>query len=167
MTITLSVHDLTRGPGQFRSEVLEVAAPADLGVEMASVSENATLKLTLTLTSVSEGVLATGQVSAPVTGECARCLAPISYQSDFELSQLYYYLKADADQDGLFVIDEQIDIEPAIRDAIVLNLPFRPLCKPDCAGLCVQCGTDLNEDPTHHHDEEIDERWAGLQGLFD
>lgn len=58
-----------------------------------------------------------------------------------------------------------IDLEPILRDAVVLELPFTPLCRPDCAGLCPECGADLNRDPDHGHAEPIDPRWAGLIGL--
>ena len=56
------------------------------------------------------------------------------------------------------------DIEAMIRDTLVESLPLQPLCRPDCRGLCSQCGADLNEDPDHHHDV-TDIRFAGLAGL--
>ena len=55
-----------------------------------------------------------------------------------------------------------IDLEPVLRDAAMLDLPFIPLCREDCAGLCPTCGVNLNDDPDHGHDEAIDPRWAGL-----
>lgn len=64
------------------------------------------------------------------------------------------------------VIDDHIDLEPVLRDAVVTALPFQPVCKEDCAGLCSECGMNLNEDPEHHH-EVLDPRWAALAGLSD
>jgi uncharacterized protein len=56
------------------------------------------------------------------------------------------------------------DLEPVLRDAVVLALPLQPVCREDCLGLCSECGALLNEDPDHHHDA-ADPRWAALQGL--
>ena len=58
-----------------------------------------------------------------------------------------------------------LDLEPLLRDAVVLALPFQPLCREDCPGLCAECGARLADDPDHGHDAEIDPRWAALQGL--
>jgi uncharacterized protein len=63
------------------------------------------------------------------------------------------------------VQDDLVDLEPVIRDALVLELPFQPLCSDDCPGLCPECGASLKEDPDHHHDASIDPRWAGLASL--
>ena len=58
-----------------------------------------------------------------------------------------------------------LDLEPLLRDAVVLALPFQPLCQDDCPGLCVECGARLADDPDHGHETQIDPRWAALQGL--
>ena len=58
-----------------------------------------------------------------------------------------------------------LDLEPVLRDAVVLALPFQPLCRPDCLGLCPECGARLADDPDHTHDAPIDPRWAQLQQL--
>ena len=55
-----------------------------------------------------------------------------------------------------------LDLEPLLRDAVVLALPFQPLCRDDCPGLCAECGARLADDPGHQHDEPIDPRWAAL-----
>ena len=51
-----------------------------------------------------------------------------------------------------------------LRDAVVLALPFQPLCRDDCPGLCTECGARLADDPGHQHESAIDPRWATLQG---
>ena len=61
--------------------------------------------------------------------------------------------------------DDLIDLEPLLRDAVVLALPFQPLCQDDCPGLCTECGARLADDPDHRHDAPVDPRWAGLTAL--
>ena len=63
--------------------------------------------------------------------------------------------------------DDLVDLEPLLRDAVVLALPFQPLCRDDCPGLCTECGARLADDPDHQHEDAIDPRWAALQGLTD
>jgi len=149
-----------------------VRSPARMGLELIAVDDGAPLELNLRLESVSEGVLVTGTVYAPTSGECARCLQPITGEVDIDLTELFAYPysttdeTSDADELGR-VIDDTVDLEQPLVDAIGLALPFSPLCGPDCAGLCPQCGVPLaSAEPGHHHDQ-IDPRWAKLTGLLD
>ena len=64
------------------------------------------------------------------------------------------------------VRDETIDLEPMLRDAVITQLPFQPVCREDCQGLCAQCGARLEDDPGHHH-EVLDPRWSALSGLLE
>ena len=134
---------------------------------MIRVPEGSPIDIHLRLESVNKGVLATGVVSADLVGECARCLGEVSDHRDFDLQDLYYYPGRPAEEDSLFIVDDHIDLEPPMRDAIVLELPFVPLCRDDCLGLCPQCGFALNDDPSHRHEPQVDPRWAALQGLTD
>ena len=63
--------------------------------------------------------------------------------------------------------DDLVDLEPLLRDAVVLALPFQPLCRDDCPGLCTECGARLADDPDHAHEAAIDPRWAALAQLDD
>ena len=57
----------------------------------------------------------------------------------------------------------ELDLSEPVREAISLAEPIRPLCRPDCRGLCATCGADLNSDPAHHHDDpQLDPRLAAL-----
>ena len=73
----------------------------------------------------------------------------------------------DLDDEVSRLEDDLLDLEPLLRDAVVLALPFQPLCVEDCPGLCVECGDRPADDPEHGHEEPIDPRWAGLQALQD
>lgn len=159
----ISIHELVRRPGELKEFHREIPAPANVGIEMIGVPEGSPVDADLRLESVSEGVLATGVVSAELVGECSRCLGEVREERDFDLQELYYYPGRDAEEDALFVVDEYIDLDPPMRDAIVLELPFTPLCREDCLGLCPICGFNLNDDPEHNHGEQIDPRWEGLE----
>ena len=58
-----------------------------------------------------------------------------------------------------------VDLEPLLRDAVVLALPFQPLCEDDCPGLCIECGARFADDPDHAHEEPVDPRWGKLADL--
>lgn len=119
-----------------------------------------------------EGVLVSGTAQAPLTGECARCLDMIDDGISVDLQELYFYPDRvpdeddDAEADDVLrtVVDDMLDLEPALRDAVVLALPQAPLCRDDCPGLCSECGARLADDPEHAHDT-IDPRWAALAEL--
>lgn len=115
-----------------------------------------------------EGVLVTGTARAVLEGECVRCLEPISDDVEVDLQELYLYPEhqfSDEDDDVSTLEDDLLDLEPLLRDAVVLALPFQPMCEDDCPGLCPECGARLADDPAHTHDAAIDPRWAGLTGL--
>ena len=166
--LVLSTHELGRRPGSMRKVQRTVPAPAELGTEVIGVPEGSDLVLDLRLEAVLEGVLVSGTAGGRATGECVRCLDDITREVSVELQELYTYEKRAAaaeDDDELPSLDgELLDLEPVVRDALVLALPFQPVCDEDCPGLCVECGAHLADDPEHSH-ESADPRWAALQGL--
>ena len=145
---------------------LTVAAPADLGSEVISVVEGSDMHLTVRLEAVIEGVLVTGELDAQAQGECSRCLAEISEPVSVDFQELFEYPDEDnKNEDSLLLDGDWFDLEPVVRDAVVLSLPLAPLCSPDCLGLCTECGFELNNDPDHQHDI-VDARWQALSGLL-
>jgi len=162
----LDTSELGRRPGTQRSGQRTVPAPEQLGVELVAVPAGSDLELTLRLEAVMEGVLLTGTARAPVVGECARCLERIEDDFGVDLQELYVYPNSGATQDEAARLEEDLlDLEPLLRDAVVLALPFSPLCSPDCSGLCVECGVRLADEPEHTHEAPTDPRWAALQDL--
>ncbi|PPK98545.1 uncharacterized protein CLV92_101241 [Kineococcus xinjiangensis] len=165
--LVLSTHELGRRPGSMRKVERTVPAPADLGTEVIAVPEGSDLVLELRLEAVMEGVLVSGTASGRVRGECVRCLDDLERDVRVELQELYTYEQraSTEDDDELHCLDgDLLDLEPVVRDAVVLALPFQPVCEDDCPGLCVDCGAHLAEDPDHSH-QNADPRWAALQGL--
>ncbi|WP_370882555.1 YceD family protein [Kineosporia succinea] len=146
-----------------------VPAPAELGTEVIGVPEGTDVELDLRLEAVMEGVLVSGTVSAVATGECIRCLDGVRQELDVRIAELFSYpenrVAEDQDDDRQEVEEEMINLEPALRDAVVSELPFQPVCREDCPGLCSECGARLADDPDHSH-EVADPRWAALQGIL-
>jgi uncharacterized protein len=169
--LVLDTRELGRRPGSERTVTLTAPAPADLGIEVLRVPEGSPVELDLRLEAVVEGVLVTGSAHAELAGECVRCLTEISDEMDADFTELFVYDdgegRAEDTEDGETsrLQGDLVDLEPVLRDAVVLNLPFQPLCSDDCPGLCAECGARLADDPEHRHDEPIDPRWAALQGL--
>ncbi|MGV9313154.1 YceD family protein [Streptomyces sp. NPDC003691] len=177
--LVFDTHELGRRPGALQRISRTVPAPKDLGIEdVVGVPEGASVDLDLRLESVMEGVLVTGTARASAEGECVRCLEPLRLDVAADFQEMFTYPDNDErirgraaepaddaeDEDVAFLKDGLFDLEPVLRDAVVLALPMQPVCREDCAGLCTQCGIRLDDDPDHHHDA-VDIRWAALQGL--
>jgi uncharacterized protein len=168
--LVLDTTDLPRRPGAMRMVERTVPAPDGLGLELIGVPPRSDLTLSLRLESVSEGVLVSGTVAGQVEGECGRCLRPISDTLNVEIQELYAYEHSttdettDEDEVGRLQGD-LIDLEPALRDEVVLILPTNPLCREDCPGLCPECGVRWDELPDDHSHEQVDPRWAALSDM--
>ncbi len=173
--LVIDVRSLARTPGSMVTVARDVPAPAGLGVAMARVPEGSPVDLDLRLESVLEGVLVSGSADVEVVAECARCLDSFEWHQGIDLTELFRYPTTDArgavvveedesDDPLPILLDDSIDLEPVLRDAVVLDLPLAPLCREDCLGLCAVCGVRLEDDPRHQH-ETTDPRWAALAAL--
>jgi uncharacterized protein len=148
-------------------ERIEAPAPEGWQLELVGVPAGAPVVIDARFESVMDGVLLTASIDAPVTAECGRCLDPLQMQLVVPVQELYAYQPDPEDEDSLTLDGDQLDLEPVVRDAIVLALPFNPLCDPDCPGLCAMCGVKLADaEPGHAHDD-LDPRWASLALLKD
>jgi uncharacterized protein len=174
--LVINVSRLGRRPGSMLTVHETVPSPSRIGLDLIAIDEGAPLALDLQIQSVSEGVLVTGTVSAPTSGECTRCLKPITGDVEIDLTELFAYPDSatdettESDEIGRVISRggaDTVDLEQPIIDAVGLALPFAPLCGPDCVGLCPQCGVALAAaEPGHHHDQ-IDPRWAKLSTMLD
>lgn len=161
--LVVDTHELGRRPGTERTHTLNIDAPANLGSDVYGVPEGSTIDIELRLEAVMDGVLATGTASGQVTGECVRCLDAIDDDLVVDFQELYLY--ADPGEDELALDGDLLDLEPVLRDAVVLALPQNPVCDPECPGLCPECGVRLADDPDHTHEAAIDPRWSALRDL--
>jgi uncharacterized protein len=206
--LVFDMRTLGRQAGSARTQQLTVPAPDDLRLELARVPAGVEVQLDLRFEAVTEGVLVTGSATAPMAGECARCLAPLATTVTASFRELYLYADAPRrhhdkqerdklehgrheqhgkhdrhdsrewwfdesteqdDEEEFYHLDgDLLDLEPALRDAVVLALPMSPLCREDCPGLCVECGVPLADaGPGHGHENAPDPRWAGLKQFDD
>ena len=177
---------LGRQAGSALTQTRTVPAPDDLRLELVGVPVGADVALDVRFEAVSEGVLATGTATAPLAGECARCLAPLTSSVTAGFQELYLYTDRhdkydkhekhdkhqehheheEQDDEERHLDGALLDLEPAFRDAVVLALPMSPLCREDCPGLCVECGVPLADaGPGHQHEDAADPRWAALKQI--
>ncbi|HST48796.1 YceD family protein [Jatrophihabitans sp.] len=168
----LDTRKLGRRAGSQRHHRLEIPAPAQLGLEMIGVPEGTPLVVDVRLEAVTEGVLVTGSVTGTVSGECGRCLTAFTDGLAVDFVELFAYpdsaTEETTDPDEVSRIEaEHLDLEPVVRDAVVLSLPLTPLCRADCRGLCPECGELLDDLPDDHtHEAPLDPRWAALAERF-
>ena len=160
-----SVADILGRPGEYRdfriSEPLEGAGTALAQLSASPVDGQ------LRAESVVEGILVTGRASAPVTFECSRCLTEFPSEIRVELCELFAGPghEPQPEEDFYEVSGSEIDLEPMLRDALVLALPLNAMCSPDCKGYCAGCGQNLNEGECTCSPDDVDPRWAGLEDL--
>ena len=170
--LVLDTRELGRRAGSMRTVRFPAPAPGDLGVELIAVPAGSEIDLDLRLESVMEGVLVSGTAAVSLTGECGRCLEPVAETLTVDLQELFAYPYSSTDQtadedETARMEGDFLDLEPTLRDAVVLALPLTPLCREDCAGLCAECGERLDDLPEDHAHDAPDPRWSGLQDLID
>lgn len=127
------------------------------------------------------GVYVEVHAEGVVSTTCMRCLQPAAvaiatdfaeqYRATFDVTtgaRIPHDIPADEDDDS-FVIDERhfLDVGDALREYAILEMPMRPLCKPDCLGLCAGCGVDLNVEVCRCRETPVDDRFAALQALLE
>jgi uncharacterized protein len=114
-----------------------------------------------------QGLLLTGEFGGETTLNCARCLAPFSQRLNWNLTELFAFNEKSVAEPAMIVPeDAQIDLEPLIREYALLEVPIRPICRPDCRGLCPVCGEDLNLKDCGHRPPASESPFAALKRLL-
>lgn len=167
----VDIRTLGRRPGTLKTLRLELPVDEPIGSDVIGLPTGSTVDADLRLESVTEGVLVSGTAAATASGECARCLTPLQVELEVDLRELYAYPGSTTDEttdpDELpRVQDDLIDLQPLVRDELLLALPLVPLCRPDCAGLCPECGERLDDLEQGHTHAILDARWAALAEKF-
>ena len=161
--LNLNVRDLINRPGEMREDEFTVDVAEQMGEGLVAVQGGSALDLHVRLESVHEGILVTAEIDAVAEGECGRCLIDIALPLEVEFQELFAYHSGEAFE--YEVQDDHVDLESLIRDAVVLSLPFQPVCRPDCPGLDPETGLRLADHPELVTPEHSDPRWTALAGF--
>lgn len=142
--------------------VQEVAGALDKDLEIDF------LRGEIQFTRVNDGIYAQGHLQTEVYLTCARCLEPFSYPLDFEIAERYIFSYQEGTEEQVYLIapDGTVDITEPVRQQLWVSLPIQSLCRPDCQGLCAQCGANLNHESCTCQEEIIDPRLASLKELL-
>lgn len=162
--LSVNVADLLRTPGATKRLKVESAVEG-LDLPLAHVPGSAPLALDLRLDALVEGIRVSGTVSGDMKLECRRCLTEVGAPLAVEVDEVYTYAGLPEVEEGFTVDGEAVDLEPMVRDAVVLAMPLNPLCREDCRGLCPQCGQDRNVVDCGHSPEHVYVRWEPLRRL--
>jgi uncharacterized protein len=172
--LAVDVRELLQQPGAHKHVVLRAVLP-DLATPVASVPPERPVTVDAELESVVEGLLVTGKLGATVRLRCVRCLREFDHELEVDVRELFtgsgsrsasLHPREDEDEGYAVLADDRLPLDTMVRDALVLAFPSFPLCRPDCAGLCPQCGADRNtSDCGHDGSGATDPRWAALAGL--
>lgn len=123
-----------------------------------------------------QGIWTQAWLTALIVQDCSRCLEDFSYSLELEIDEEYFpeidvktgrHAPAPSEWEGFYIPDDHtLDLGEAVRQSALSILPLKPLCKPDCIGICDRCGTDRNHNPCDCYSDNIDPRWATLRSLL-
>lgn len=186
---TFSLRDLGISPGQARHEELELtlvpyvqgavefaddhgggkapksSTPAPQRIEYPPVEQP--IPARLDVTAMTEGLSFRLRFEATYGGPCSRCLEPASWHVDVDAHAVHDFDTDEEDLRSDHVDDRlnQLDVTAWAQEEVGLRFPTQLLCRPDCRGLCPQCGENLNDHPDHAHEKPADSRWDALKSL--
>jgi uncharacterized protein len=160
--LIVNTAELLRRPGTKRD--ISLSVPASLfGFDDVRIDDDSSIAVTLHLESLTDGIVVRGELGGHWQLQCRRCLRPVADVSVASVDELYQPIP---DNPDAYPLDgEQLDLRPMVRELVLLSLPESPLCRPDCPGMCPQCGADLQSDPCSCGAQLTDERWAVLDEL--
>ncbi len=164
---SFSVRSLRLRPGEEHREAKEIALESISLGGQRYLPVPANVPAELVVSRAQSGTVFELRYKTRLHGPCSRCLNDAVVDIDVSARE---YQATDPESDELrtpYLENDQLDLTAWARDALVLQLPDKILCRVDCAGLCPVCGRDLNVDPHGHDDEELDSRWAALSELRD
>jgi len=158
----INVFDVSHRIGEERVVSLSEKLSERWGEGVVSVPVGGVVSVEVRLDGLHDGILVAADISATATGECVRCLEPVSVPVQVDFQELFAY--SPTEELEFSVHDNHVDCEQLVRDAVVLELPFQPLCDEDCLGLDPETGDKLME-PRSNDSPYIDPRWAALEAL--
>ena len=160
---SINIRDIERRPGEMREHDFDVTLKERWGEGLVYLDEGSSVDVDVRLESVHEGILVSGQVDAEYVGVCGRCLIDIAAPLEVEFQELFAY--PGEETSDFEVQDDHVDLETLVRDAVILSLPFQPVCQPDCPGLDPVTGERLADTNGTAMSEDLDPRWSALREL--
>jgi len=155
---------LTSGEGR-RLDLHVAVAPFDYGGQRYEVEPSLVEARLDVSRTTGNGWALRLRFEAGLHGPCMRCLEPADLRFAVDSREVSVPGGGDELQSPYVGAEDELDLEAWARDALALVLPAQLTCRPDCAGLCPECGANLNEDPDHRHESGPDQRWAKLSEL--
>lgn len=141
-----------------------------LEYDKAVLGEDLTLENfsgTIVIDRTQQGLVVQGEFSGDTTLECVRCLKEFRQTLHGEWTELYAFTKKSISELGLLMPEDgHIDFAPVLREYALLEFPIKALCRPDCKGLCIECGQDLNVKDCGHNQEADDSPFSVLKDLL-
>ena len=158
-----NVREIVGRPGEMRERARDFDIPEAFGEALATIPAGEHMELEVRLESVHEGILVTAEARTTMHAECGRCLTRFTEPFQVDFQELFAYTPTEADE--YEVHGDHVNLEPPLRDAVVLALPFQPVCRPDCPGLDPETG-DVRADGAAAEPVAVDPRWAALAGFL-
>ena len=164
---SFSLRQVKLRPGEQYRDELEVELPAFEfgGQRYVPVPEEVPARFEITRANT--GTVFSLAFTARLYGPCYRCLGDALLEIPIDVREYQAESPEDEQMTTPYVVGNQLEISQWARDAVGLALPDKILCRPDCAGLCGECGKNLNDEPHTHEEERVDPRWAALEALRD
>jgi len=160
--LLINIIEMTRRAGTLKD--IEITIPVStFGFADKRLDDETEIEIALQLESINGGIIVQGTVTGKSQLLCGRCLRNIEYANVASIDELYQRMPDNPD--AYPIVGESLDLQPMVREMVLLSLPDTPLCKADCLGLCPQCGADLESAPCGCQVQRFDERWAILDQL--
>ena len=161
--LRVNAAELLRRPGNQKSvELVAVLAEIEV-VDPTRFADDAHVSVRLHLEALTDGIVIDGELSVPWHGVCRRCLVETGGTQVSEVHELYQ--RVVTDPEAFEIVGDQLDLGDVVREVVLLDVSSTPLCRPDCAGLCLTCGANLNDGPCGCAAVPADLRWAALDAL--
>ncbi|MDP2291087.1 MAG: DUF177 domain-containing protein [Actinomycetota bacterium] len=162
-SLRVNAAELLRRPGSQKSYELQPTLD-ELDVHDPSrFADDAVVDVSLHLEALTDGIVIDGELRVPWHGVCRRCLVPTGGVQVSEVHELYQLVVTDPE--AFEIVGDQVDLADVVRELVLLDVPTTPLCRPDCAGLCLTCGANLNDEQCDCAGPPVDPRWAALDLL--
>lgn len=158
------VREIIKHVGEMRERERTFTIPEGFGEALAKVPAGEEMTLAVRLESVHEGILVSANIDTTMHAECGRCLTSFKAPFEIDFQELFPYTRTEADE--YEVHGDHVDLEPPLRDAVVLALPFQPVCRLDCPGLDPESGAVRDAEVAAVPAAQSDPRWAALAGLL-